>query len=96
MPAREDYLIIIWEAKGGEPYPELLLSVSHETVQAKVSGLIPSMVEAYEVRRITEGYPSRDVTDEFDPPFDEDALTYAQAAEIERGEREYRMKKEAF
>lgn len=71
MPAREDYLIIVWDNKGGEPYPELFLSVSSETMQAKVSKLHPRC--EYEVRRITDGYPARNVTDEFHPPFDEDA-----------------------
>jgi hypothetical protein len=94
--AREDYLVIIWEAKGGEPYPELFLSASTETVQAQVSKLKPPLFEAYEVRRITDGYPARDVTDEFEPPFDEDEPSPAHSAKIARAEREYRMKKEAF
>ena len=93
MPALEDYLVIVWDNKGGEPYPELFLSVSSETMQAKVSKLSPRC--EYEVRRITDGYDARNVTDEFYPPFDEDEPPYSHSAKIARGEREYRLRKEA-
>lgn len=92
MPAREDYLVIVWDNKGGEPYPELFLSVSSETMQANVSKLHPRC--EYEVRRITDGYDARNVTDEFHPPFDEDEPSPAHSAKIARGEYAYRMGRE--
>jgi len=92
-PVREDYLIIYADKSGecAEPF----LSSSRETVQAWINDHFEASQE-FTVRRISLEDFARDVTDEFQPPFDEDALPYAQASRVERAEHEYRMSKEAM
>lgn len=52
--------------------------------------------ESFRVRRITDGYISTDVTDEFFPPIDLDAPSYAHEAKVERAEFNDRMARERF
>lgn len=87
-PALEDYLILYSDRIVGEA-EKFLRSASRDTVQAWIDEhLSPGML--LQVRRISLDEFSRDVTDEFREPVEEDACPSRSG----RADHDYRMIKE--
>jgi len=90
MPAREDYLIVY----GKNDDSHFMRNSSHEEVQLWLNEYLGPRTE-FQVRRDTLDDMCRDVTEDFEAPFDED-LNPARERAASNAEYAFRLRKEAF